>query len=92
MAQKRCRFTTEFKKRVALETLREQDTVQKIASRHKVHPNQVSAWKHQALEGLSGVFEVGRNRGGAREDNPRPAREDRLAIRGTGFFLRGLGR
>ena len=62
-AQKRHRFTTEFKKRVALEALREQDTVQKIASRHKVHPNQVSAWKRQALEGLSGVFEVGRNRG-----------------------------
>ena len=63
MAQKRRRFTTEFKKRVALEALREQDTVQKIASRHKVHPNQVSAWKRQALEGLSGVFEVGGKRG-----------------------------
>ena len=39
MAQKRRRFTTEFKKRVALEALREQDTVKRIASRHKVHPN-----------------------------------------------------
>ena len=63
MAQKRRRFTTEFKKRVALEALREQDTVQRIAERHGVHPNQVSTWRGQAVEGLSGVFEVGGKRG-----------------------------
>ena len=63
MAQKRRRFSSEFKKKVALEAPGEQDTVQQIAARHKVHPNQVSTWKRQAVEGLSGVFEVGRNRG-----------------------------
>ena len=47
---------------MALEALREQDTVQRSAERHGVHPNQVSTWKRQAVEGLSGVFEVGRNR------------------------------
>ena len=40
MARKRRRFTAEFKKRVALEALRERDTVQAIASRHEVHSNQ----------------------------------------------------
>ena len=59
MAQERRRFTTEIKKRVALEALCEQDTVQRIAERHGVHPNQVSTWKRQAVEGLSGVFKVG---------------------------------
>ena len=68
MAQKRRRFSSEFKKKVALEALREQDTVQRIASRHKVHPNQVSAWKRQAVEGLSGVFEVGGKRGEDHEE------------------------
>ena len=48
MAKKRRRFTADFKRRVALEALRERDTVQAIASRHEVHPNQVSAWKRQA--------------------------------------------
>ena len=63
MAQKRRRFSSEFQKKVALEAPGEQDTVQQIAARHKVHPNQVGTWKRQAVEGLSGVFEVGRNRG-----------------------------
>ena len=63
MAQKRRRFSPEFKKKVVLEALREQDTIQKIASRYKVHPNQVGACKRQAMEGLSGVFEGGGKRG-----------------------------
>jgi transposase-like protein len=37
----RRRFTSEFKARVALEALRGDKTVQEIAGRHKVHPNQV---------------------------------------------------
>ena len=71
MAQKRRRFSPEFKKKVALEALWEQDTVQKIASRYKVHLNQVGAWKRQAVEGLSGVsgvFEVGGKRGEYHEE------------------------
>ena len=56
MTRKRRRFTAEFKKRVALEALRERDTVQAIAVRYEVHPNQVGAWKRQAVEGLAEVF------------------------------------
>ena len=68
MTRKRRRFTAEFKKRVALEALREHDTVQAIASRYEVHPNQVSAWKRQAVEGLEEVFSgPGSKRGGEHE-------------------------
>ena len=56
MTRKRCRFSADFKRRVALEALRKRDTVQAIAARHEVHPNQVSAWKRQAVEGLEEVF------------------------------------
>ncbi len=56
---KRRRFTAEFKARVALEALRGDRTVQEIASRHKVPPNQVSAWKRQAMDGLGAVFSNG---------------------------------
>ena len=38
MAQKRRRFSAGFKKKVALEALREADTVQAIAARYKIHP------------------------------------------------------
>ncbi len=55
----RRRFTGEFKARVALEALRGDQTVQEIAVRHQVHPNQVSTWKRQAVDGLSEVFSNG---------------------------------
>ena len=56
---KRRRFTSEFKARVALEARRGDKTVQEIAARHKVHPNQVSTWKRQAMDGLGAVFSNG---------------------------------
>ncbi len=58
----RRRFTAEFKARVALETLRGDKTVQEIAARHRVHPNQLSTWKRQAIDGLSEVFSNGVDR------------------------------
>ena len=39
---KRRRFKADFKARVALEALRGDKTVQEIAAKHKVHPNQMS--------------------------------------------------
>jgi transposase-like protein len=59
---KRRRFTADFKARVAVEALRGDKTVQEIAARHKVHPNQVSTWKRQAVDGLSEVFSNGADR------------------------------
>ena len=51
MTARRHRFTAEFKKRVALDALRGDVTVQALAAKHEVHPNQVSLWKRQAVEG-----------------------------------------
>ncbi len=50
MAKKRRRFTARFKKRVALEALREREKIQEIAARHQVQPSQVTAWKRKGLE------------------------------------------
>ena len=58
----RRRVTGEIKARVALEALRGDKTVQEIAAKHKVHPNQVSTWKRQAIDGLSEVFSNGADR------------------------------
>ena len=56
---KRRRFTADFKARVALDALRGDKTVQEIAARYKVHPNQVSTWKRQAMDGLGAIFSNG---------------------------------
>ncbi len=59
---KRRRFTADFKARVALDALRGDKTIQEIAAKHKVHPNQVSIWKRQAMDGLGAVFSNGTDR------------------------------
>ena len=84
----RRRFSGESEAKVALEALRGDETIQEIATRHKIHPNQVSTWKQRAVEGMKEVFTKGaeRGRGGARGGDPRPAREDRGAAGGAGFF------
>jgi transposase-like protein len=53
---KRRRFTAGFKACVALEAPRGDKTIQEIAAKHKVHPNQVSTWKRQAMDGLGAIF------------------------------------
>ncbi len=60
----RRRFTADFKAKVALEALRGDRTVQEIAAKHKIHPNQVSTWKRQAVDGLGAVFSNGAERAG----------------------------
>jgi len=46
----------------ALDALRGDKTVQEIAAKRKVHPNQVSTWKRQAMDGLGEVFSNGLDR------------------------------
>lgn len=46
-----------FKKKVALEALREADTLEEIGRKHGVHPIQVSQWKKALLEGAEVIFE-----------------------------------
>ena len=59
MSSKGRRFSGEQKAKSALEALRGARTLQEVASKHQVHPNQVGAWKRQAVEGLGEVFSNG---------------------------------
>ena len=56
MGQQRRRHTAGFKAQVAMAALKEQATLNELASRYGVHPVQVAQWKKQAQEGLPTVF------------------------------------
>jgi putative transposase len=55
MAERR-QHSGAFKAKVVVEALRGEKTINEIASRHGVHPVQITQWKKQALDGLPGVF------------------------------------
>ncbi len=73
--KKRRRFTSEFKSKVALEALREQQPVHEIAKRYEVHPTQVTEWKKALLANAGSAFESDK----ARRDEAlkRKQKEDR---------------
>jgi transposase len=50
----------EFKAKVALAAVRNEDTLAALAKRFDVHPGQVTAWKDQLLHAAAEVFAEGR--------------------------------
>ena len=74
--KKRRTFTAEFKAKVALEALREQEPLHEIAKRHEVHPNQISQWKKELQSNMAAVFEKKSDR--ATEQIRQKQKEDRL--------------
>lgn len=53
----RKRFDEQFKATVALEAVKEEQTLQELAEKYQVHPNQISAWKKKLLEQSATIFE-----------------------------------
>ena len=56
MTKKRRRFSAEFKFQVALEAAKGLKTLNELSSQYSVHPNQISGWKRELLEGGATVF------------------------------------
>ena len=58
----RKQYDARFKATVALEAVKEQQTIAQIASAYGVHPNQVGQWKKQLLSELPQLFSESRKK------------------------------
>lgn len=50
------RHSAEFKGKVALEAIKENNTLNELASKYGVHQGQISLWKKLLLEALPDIF------------------------------------
>ena len=66
MLRRRKRHDAGLKARVALEALKERETVAQISKRFGVHPTQVNQWKRKLLEEAGDIFE--REHGSAQKE------------------------
>lgn len=57
MKQKRRKFSGAFKAKVAIEALKERETLAELSKRFEVHPNIISKWKQEFVERSDEVFE-----------------------------------
>ena len=57
MARRYTAHNPEFKLKVALEAVKNEKTVNQIASEYAIHPGQVSEWKKQLLENANLLFQ-----------------------------------
>ena len=53
----RRKFTAEFKSKVCIEVLREQQTIEMLSKKHELHPTQINTWKKEFLDNATVVFE-----------------------------------
>lgn len=53
----RRKFSASFKAKVVIEALKERSTIEQIAKKYELHPNQITSWKRDFLANAEAVFE-----------------------------------
>ena len=48
-----------FKAKVALAAIKGEKTLAELAQQYDIHPNQITAWRTQVLDGAAGLFSGG---------------------------------
>lgn len=58
MKKSRRVFTGAFKAQVAIEALKERETLAELAKRFEIHPNMITKWKQEFVERSAEIFET----------------------------------
>jgi transposase len=53
----RRKFSAEFKSKVCIEAIKEQQTIEALSKKYDLHPTQINVWKKEFLSNSSVVFE-----------------------------------
>ena len=80
-----------FKAKVALEAIKGEQTLVDLAERFQIHPNQITEWKKQLLEGAEGIFSKDRKPDAVPEVKELHAKIGQLAMEND-FLASALGR
>lgn len=62
-------YSANFKTKVALAMLKEQETVAELAKKYEIHRSLLTKWKKEALEGLPDIFSSKKQRRKTDTDN-----------------------
>ena len=54
----RRKFTAKFKAKVAIEALKERESLAVLAQKYELVPQQITNWKREFLKGSEAVFEI----------------------------------
>ncbi|NJO92868.1 MAG: transposase [Chloroflexia bacterium] len=57
MRNTRRAFSAAFKAKIAIEAIKEHQTLSELAQKHQLHPNQIAKWKKEFLDNAESVFE-----------------------------------
>jgi transposase len=55
--RERRKFSADFKTKVVLESLKERSSIEELARKYELHPNQISIWKKEFLSNASAIFQ-----------------------------------
>ena len=54
--KQRRKFSADFKAKVVIEALKERNTIEQLAKKYELHPNQITNWKKEFLNNAALAF------------------------------------
>ena len=94
MRKERRKFSAAFKTKVALEAIKEKETLQQLASKFEVHANQITQWKREFLESAEDIFSKKKSEEKVNEEQEKDALYNKIGCLQTeiDFLKKVLGK